>query len=128
MIKVLELKGQKSLRALNALQMLIIGMRMQPAWLKSNIDFWQMLIDTDEANRRKALIEACRTIELDPAEVEACLSFCADPNGIPYSKVNMGNLNPFEIADRIAEVCMSILAIEVSLINDAEKKSSKSSQ
>jgi len=123
MIKVKELKGFKSLRALNVFNTLLIGLKMLPAYQR--YDFEEMLLaihDMPESDQRKCMKEAALLVELDESEVESLISFCVDPNGVPYTKENLRNLEPNKIVEMIVAVCMEISKFKIDLISDSEKK------
>jgi hypothetical protein len=123
MIKVLELKGYHSLRALNAFSALMLGIKMLPQYMGEDYDsFMDRVKEMPKEKQRELFKTAARHIELEKGEVEALLCFCTDPNGIPYKAENLGNLNPEKIVDIIVEVCLKIAEIKVDMVTDSEKK------
>lgn len=129
MIEVSELKGFKSLRALNVFNTLVIGLKMLPSYQK--YDFEELLLamnDMDEADQRKCLKEAALLVELEKSEVESLISFCKDANGVPYTAQNLKSLKPNEIVEMIVAVCMEISKFKIDLISDDEKKNLKTGQ
>ena len=122
-MKVLELRGHKSLRALNVFHTLMLGLKMLPAYMgESYEEFLSRIDQMDSASQEKMIREAALFVELQKDEVEACLSFCADANGVPYSKENVQNLGPKEIHEMIVAVCMQIAKIKIDLVSESEKK------
>lgn len=122
-MKVLELKGLKSLRALNAFSALVLGVKMLPAYMgESYEEFLGRVQDMPPKDQKKILIEAVQFVELQPQEVEAILCFCADKNGVPYTSENIGNLKPAELVDAIVSVCSEIVKMKIDLLSDKEKK------
>lgn len=123
MIKVLPLKGHKSLRAFNAFHALILGGKMLPAYMGETYElFLSRIQDMPPEDQRKILSEFACFVELQPEEVSAILTFCADANGVPYSAENMKNLGPKELHEAIVAVCMEIGKIKIDLVSDGEKK------
>lgn len=123
MRKVAELKGYKSLRALNAYTTLLIGMKYLPAYAKYSYEEFLALLDKMPLeDQRKVLTTGAKLVELDKEEVEALVSFCSDPNGVPYTAENIVNLDPFELVEVIVSVCLSISQMKLDLISDSEKK------
>lgn len=122
-MKVLELKGLKSLRALNAFSALVLGVKMLPSYMgESYEEFLARVQDMPPQDQKKILIEAVQFVELQPQEVEAMLCFCADKNGVPYTSENIGNLKPAELVDAIVSVCSEIVKMKIDLLSDKEKK------
>lgn len=122
-MKVLELKGLKSLRALNAFSALVLGVKMLPAYMgESYEEFLARVQEMPPKDQKKILIEAVQFVELQPQEVEAILCFCADKNGVPYTSENIGNLKPAELVDAIVSVCSEIVKMKIDLLSDKEKK------
>lgn len=122
-MKVLELKGYKSLRALNAFNALMLGMKMLPAYQHERYeDFFNRIDAMKPEGQITILREAVNFVELTKEEVEALLSFAVDANGVPYGAENMSNLNPKLIREIIVSVCMEIAKIKIDLVTSEEKK------
>ncbi len=122
-MKVLELKGFRSLRALNAFNTLMLGLKMLPAYMGEQYEeFFERVSLMTEEDQEKLIREASVFVELQKEEVEALLSFCTDANGVPYSAENMKNLGPKDIHEGIVAVCKEIAKIKIDLIGKAEKK------
>lgn len=122
-MKVLELKGYKSLRALNAFNTLMLGLKMLPAYMgESYEDFLTRIQEMPHGDQRKMIKEAALFVELQKEEVEALVCFCADKNGVPFRAENLGNLKPDEILEVIVEVCSEISKIKIDFISETEKK------
>jgi hypothetical protein len=125
-MKVLELRGYKSLRALNVFHTLMLGLKMLPAYVgEAYEDFFARVSDMPPADQEKLIREAALFVELQKEEVEALVGFCADPNGVPYAASNLKNLGPKEIHEIIVAVCLEIAKIKIDLVSDAEKKNLK---
>lgn len=122
-MKTLELKGQKSIRALNAYCALVLGLKMLPAYMAEDYEpFLERIQAMPPEDQKKIFKEAALFVELQKEEVEALLSFVADPNGVPYSAENVKTLGPAQILDGIVAVCMEIAKIKIDFVSDTEKK------
>ncbi len=122
-MKVAELKGFKSLRALNVFHTLMLGLKMLPAYMTEQYEeFYEKLSKMEPASQEKLIREAALFVELQKEEVEALVCFCSDPNGVPYSKENLASLGPDQILEVIVSVCMEISKIKIDIISEREKK------
>jgi hypothetical protein len=122
-MKVLELKGYKSLRALNAFHALMLGMKMLPAHISESYEAFYKRFGGLSDNEKETMIrEAALFVELSQDEIEALASFCADANGIPFNKNNISNLKPDQMIDIIVSVCMEIGKIKIDMVSEDEKK------
>lgn len=125
-MKVLELKGYKSLRALNAFHALMLGLKMLPSYHHYTYeDFFLVIQNMSEKEQENMIREAANFVELQKEEVEALISFSADANGVPYGPENLANLNPKEILEIIVAVCFKISQIKIDLVTKEEKKNLK---
>lgn len=128
-MKVLELKGYKSLKALNAFHTLMLGLKMLPAYCgESYEDFYSRVALMSEADQEKIIREAALFVELQKEEVEAIVCFCTDPNGVPYTSENLKNIDPGQIVEMIVAVCKEISKIKIDFTSENEKKNSPISQ
>lgn len=124
-MKILPLKGYKSLKALNAFHTLLLGLKMLPAYaMEAYEEFYEGFSVRSDAEKEKFLREAVVLVPLNPEEVEALVAFCCDKNGVPYSEVNIKNLGPDELVECIVAVCIEIGKIKIELISQDEKKKS----
>lgn len=122
-MKILELKGYKSLRAFNAFHALMLGLKMLPQHLSESYEeFYDRISEMSEADQKTIIREAALFVELQKDEVEALLSFVCDPNGVPYGAQNINNLSPQDIVEMIVAVCSEIAKIKIDLVSDSEKK------
>lgn len=122
-MKVLELKGTKSMRAFNAFQTLMLGLKMLPAYMNETYEDFYARIDSLESADQETLIrEAAFFVELHKDELEAIMSFCADANGVAFDSTNIKNLSPPQFIDGIVAVCMEFAKMKVSLITESRKK------
>jgi len=128
-MKILELKGLKSLRVMNVFHTLMLGLKMLPNYMgESYEDFLERVESMPPEDQEKMIREAVLFVELDKSEVEAALIFSTDSNGIPITAENIKNLGPVEIMERIVAVCMKVAEIKVDLVGAREKKKSQHSQ
>lgn len=123
MKKTLPLVGYKSLRALNAFHMIMMGLKMIPiyAFIKYE-DFYAMFDEKSDEEKEHFLREGLAIIKLEDEEIETLLGFCEDPNGIAYGKSNSKNLDLKEIYECCLSVMVEISKIKISLITEEEKK------
>lgn len=123
MIKVLELKGFKSLKALNAFHALMLGVKMLPSYMSESYeDFFKKVSLMSPRDQETVIREAALFVELQRDEVEALVGFCADANGVPYSAENLKSLKPDELINIIVAVCLELAKIKINLVTEAEKK------
>ncbi len=122
-MKTLELKGLRSLRALNAFNTLMLGLKMLPAYMgESYEEFLGRVEAMPPSDQEKMIREAAVLVPLDRDELEALLGFCCDANGIPFSAENIKGLGPRELHEGVVAVCMQIAKIKIDLVSDSEKK------
>lgn len=123
MIQVLELKGYKSLRAMNAFHALMLGLKMLPSYMgESYEEFFSRVQQMPQDDQKKMIKEAALFVELQKEEVEALVCFCADKNGVPYTSENLKSLKPDDILEIIIAVCFEISKIKIDFVSDSEKK------
>lgn len=123
MRKVLPLKGYRSLRALNAFHVLMLGLKMLPAYMgESYEDFFKRVQEMPPADQQKMIREAALFVNLEKEEVEALVCFCCDANDVPYVAENMKSLGPDDLMEVIVAVCSAIAEIKIDIVTEAEKK------
>lgn len=123
MRKVLELKGYRSLRAMNGFHALMLGLKMLPAYQgESYEEFFERVQKMTPLEQAKLIREAALFVELGKEEVEALVSFATDPNGVPYSAENIKNLGPGEMVEIFVAVGLEIAKIRIDFVSDSEKK------
>lgn len=128
LFKVLPLKGYKSLRALNAFNALMLGLKMLPAYMNTPYEeFYKGLDKLGEEEKISLLLEAAKFVELQEDEVKALVQFCCDRNGVPFDDSNLKNLQPDDLLRVIVSVCMEISRIKIDIIGETEKKKLKTS-
>lgn len=122
-MKVLELKGYKSLKALNVFHTLMLGLKMLPAYIGEDYEtFYAKVQGMEPKDQEKLIREAALFVELAEDEVEALVCFCTDKNGVPYSKANLPNLGPSDIFEMVVAVCLEISKIRIDFVTESEKK------
>lgn len=123
MMKVRELRGHKSLRALNAFHALMLGLKMLPEYMAISYEtFFERIERMPSKDQIKLIREAALFVELQKEEVAALMSFVEDPNGVPYNEENMGNLAPGQLVDGIVSVCAELAKMKIDLVSEDEKK------
>jgi hypothetical protein len=128
-MKVLEIKGYQSLRAFQAYNTLLLGLKMLPSYVHESYEsFYTRLTNLPPSEQEKLIREAAFFVELRKEEVEALVCFCRDKNGVPYSAVNVSNLNPKDLVEAIVSVCVEISKFKIDLISEDEKKKYLGSQ
>lgn len=122
-MRVLEIRGYKSLRAFNAFHSMMLGLKMLPAYMgESYEDFFNRVSAMPPEDQEKLIREAAMFVALDEEEVKAMICFCTDKNGVPYTSENLKNLGPDQIVDCLVAVCKEIARIKIDFVSDAEKK------
>jgi hypothetical protein len=128
-MKVGELKGYKSLKALNAFHALMLGLKMLPAYMAEQYeDFFSKVEQMNQLDQEKMIRHAVQFVELQPDEVDALVSFCQDKNGVPYGKENIKNLTAGELVEIVVAVCLEIAKIKIDFVTESEKKKSETSR
>lgn len=125
MKKVKPLVGYKSLRALNAFHMIMMGLKMIPLYAFIPYEeFFSMFEEKTDVEKENFLREGLAFIELKEDEIEALIGFCEDPNGVAYGKSNVKNLPLKELYECCMAVLIEISRIEITFITESEKKNS----
>ena len=122
-MKVSELKGYKSMGALNAFNALLLGLKMLPMhaltpYEKFHEDFKTM----DDAEKESMIRQAIAFVQLEQVEVEALVTFCSDKNGVPYNSASLKSMDLKTIHEVITAVCMKVGEIKIDLLSEQEKK------
>jgi hypothetical protein len=122
-MKTLELKGIKSLYALQAFHTLMLGLKMLPAYCgESYEEFYARVEQMDAASQEKLIREAALFVTLTKDELEALAHFAADPNGVRYTAANLNSLGPDQLFEIVVAVAVEISKIKVHFVTDSEKK------
>lgn len=128
-MKLLPLKGYKSLKALNAFHTLLLGLKMLPAHVMTDYEsFFGAFKEKTDAEKETLIREAVLFVPLENEEVESLLSFVCDKNGVPYGPHSIKNLTPDMIHEAIVAVCIEIGKIKITLLSEEEKKKSLSGE
>lgn len=126
---ILPVQGYKSLRALNAFNMLLMGLKMLPGYMHMTYPvFFETFKEKTDEEKLQLVKQAVLFVELGKDEVEALLSFTKDSNGIAMSAINIGSLKPDEIVERLVAVCMHMGSFKIDLLTEAEKKKFQNGQ
>jgi len=121
--KVLPIAGFKSLRAFNAFNTLLLGLKMTPMYqAESYEDFYARVAALPIEDQANFIREAASFVELTADEVEAMVGFTADKNGIPHGPAQLKSMGPDKILDLIVLVCTEIAKMKITLLNSTEKK------
>ena len=121
--KVLELRGYKSLRALNVFHSLMLGLKMLPLYQHETYEaFFARVEQMSDADQEKMIREAVLFVTLDESEIEALISFVENPNGIPYQPQNLKSMSPDQIFEIIVAVSVAISKIKINFVTADEKK------
>lgn len=124
MITVKELRGLKSVYAVNALSNLVYGLAVEQAHLGQDIETTYAKFEAlDEAGQRAQLKHALRLVNLSKEDMLNLLSFAVDVNGIPYDEGRVKSMAPTDIMDAMLEVaCKVAQAVKPRTITDDAKK------
>lgn len=122
-MKVAELRGYKSLKALNAFHTLMLGLKMLPSYMHEPYEAFYARIEAMSLDDQEKMIrEAVLFVELQKDEVDALAAFCEDRNGVPYSSENIKNLGPADLIEMIVAVSKEIAKIKINFVTETEKK------
>lgn len=116
MVDVSEIKGVKGLYAFKALQTLLFSYFMLPEFRQPKetyTEFLKRFSAMGEKEQRETLKTALYFAGIDENEILALCLFAKDPNGVPYGKSNLANLEIEELFAIIIDVCMAIVKIKV---------------
>jgi hypothetical protein len=124
-IKVLELRDYDGLKVYQAFNSLLLGMKMLPMYQELSFEEWVNLIDLMPEDKQENVIRmGAQFVVLENEDIRSIISFCCDPNSVPYSKENIKNLNPLELIECVVAVSMKIIRFKVDFLSDSEKKKS----
>ncbi len=125
-MKVLELKGYKSLKALNVFHSLMLGLKMLPAYIgESYEEFFARVQEMPAEDQEKLIREAALFVTLDPDEVAALICFIPDANGVPYTSENIKGLSVDQIFECVVAVALEVSKIKINFVSESEKKNLK---
>lgn len=122
-MKVLPLKGPKSLRALNVFHTLMLGLKMLPAYAGEYYEeFYARLDAMPPSDQEKMIREAVLFVELNQEDLESVCQFATDNNGVPYSKASLHALPMKDIVEIVVQVCKAVAEIKIDFVSESEKK------
>ncbi len=128
-MEIKELKDFEALDVYSLFWRLAIAVHEHPRyrdvpWEK----FYAQVQDEFTDDQKKILIiESIMIGALTREELESCVSFTKDKNGVTYNRSNIKNLNPAELIEIVSEVLLEVSKIRVKLVNESEKKNSRDS-
>jgi hypothetical protein len=122
-IKTLELKGYKSLKAYYAFQALLVGLKMLPIHMGETYeDFYARMEAMPVEDQEKLIRMAASLVQLQKDEVEALISFACDANGAPYGPEHLKGMGPKELIEIIVAVSMKFAAMKIDFVSEEQKK------
>lgn len=108
-IKIKELKGLKSVRALTVYTKLVLALGLTPYNKEGSITEFAKKFEEYPAEEKKVLLKAaCASVWLEDDEIEAVTSFALDENNIAYESESLFEMKPSEIVKIMSEVCFKI--------------------
>lgn len=124
MVSVKELRGLKSVYAVNALSNLVYGLAIEQAHLGQDIEeTFAKFEKLDEAGQREQLKHALRVVNLGQDDMLNLMSFALDANGVPFDEARVQRMQPTEILDAMLEVaCKVAQTIKPRSISEDAKK------
>jgi hypothetical protein len=113
-MKIKELKGLKSAKALNVYVKLVIGLAMTHWNVEKTIEDFLKTFEDFELEKRKVLLKyACMIVQLEEDEIEALTRFAVDDNNVAYERPALAFLKPSEIVNIMVGVALEISEIKV---------------
>lgn len=126
--EVLKIEGLKSQPTLAAYGALLMGLKMTPEYaFKSYEEFLDMVHKLPEEDIKKIFRSAFHFVPMEEDELLSFLRWVKDPNGVPFSHVNVKNLSLEAIREAVVAVCLEITRFKIDLVSDDEKKNSLTS-
>lgn len=124
-VKLLPLRGLKSVHALCSFNALLFGLHCTPEHAgKSEEEFYNWWDALSHSDKEKYIVYAIGLCKLSEEEMLDLLAFCADANGIPLGRENITSAKPDYIVECIKTVCMAIADIKLKSIGENLKKNS----
>lgn len=122
-MRTLELKGFKSLKALNVFHSLMLGLKMLPSYRHLGYEeFLESVQNMSPPDQEKLIRESALFVELERDEVEAMVCFVVDNNGVPYTSENLKNMSPDKIYEMVVAVALEVAKIKINFVTESEKK------
>ena len=120
-MEVTELKGLKSVKALNIYSQLLLGYKMLPIHFDKTYDEFLEWFSNQSVDDKKIIIkQALSAVSLDDVDITALTAFAKDENGIIYTKSVLDHLSINEIIDVATEVCLALDRLEVFFYKKAK--------
>ncbi|MDR3243820.1 MAG: hypothetical protein LBT79_03630 [Elusimicrobiota bacterium] len=113
-MKIKELKGLKSVKALNVYMKLVIGIAMTYFNKEKSFDAFLKNFEGYDLEKKRTLLKlACLIVQLEEDEVEALTRFAVDDDDIAYERPALSNLKTSELVAIMVEVLLKISEVEV---------------
>lgn len=123
-MSVKELRGLKSVYAVNALYNLVFGLAAEQAHLGQDFETTFAKFEAlDPKGQREQLAHAFKVVNLPVEDMLNLLSFALDANGVPYDEARAQKMKPDELMNAMLEVaCKVAQTIKPRSISDNAKK------
>lgn len=123
MMKVTELVGYESVKALNVYSAVLIGGKNIPDYVHLPFEtYFQTIAAKSPAERENFFRVASALVPLERDEIEAITQFCLDPNGVPFQRAQLKSMPLKDIFEIIVAVCVHISQFKIDFVSTAEKK------
>ena len=120
-VEVTELKGIRSVKALNIYSQLLLGYKMLPIHFDKTYDeFLEWFSKLADGDKRIIVKQALSAVSLEDTEISALTSFAKDENNVLYTKSVIDHLPANKIVEVAAEVCMALDRLEVFFYKKAK--------
>ncbi|MGB2579415.1 hypothetical protein AAIR98_001334 [Elusimicrobium simillimum] len=122
-VRVLPLKGLKSIWALNAYNTLLFGLATEQAltgqpFEETYKNFEALPLEAKELQLRRAI----SIVNLPEDDMRSLICFAQDANGVPFTDANTARMSPEDIVEVLTAVCLEISKIKIRSISDDVKK------
>ncbi len=122
-MRVKELRGLKSVWALNAYSTLVYGLATEQACLGQDYETTAAKFEAlPLAEKEKQLRHALQIVNLQKEDMQNLLAFVVDGNGIPYDQKNLDKLEPSEIIEAMLAVCVKLADMRPFICPEEVKK------
>ncbi len=122
-VRVKELRGLKSVWALNALATLIYGLGTEQACLGQDYETTAAKFEAlPDEEKEKQLRHALEIVNLTSADMMNLLEFAIDANGVPYAQKKLEKMGPHEIVEAMLAVCLELAKLRPQVCPEDLKK------
>lgn len=123
MIKTKELKGLKSVWALNAYSTLLFGLAAEQAVVGQDYDTTLAKFEALPLEEKaKQLRRALQIVNLQTEDMLNLLAFALDANGVPYDTKRIEKLPPMELVEAMLAVCLQLAQLRPYICPEEQKK------